>query len=196
MELAASTFALLAGGGAAAAGTAGTAALGASSIGGGLASAAAATTGAAAASSGVLSAVQSAVTVGSMVATALGGYAGYQSHKTQAAFAEIDAGNEQVAAAAQANKIQRELIKRIGDARVAYAGSGLDISSGSDIEASLRSQADYETSIAYGGGNMRAAGRRAQVGSLLTQSTGSLISAAGKIADRGLDTYLDVSRRR
>lgn len=189
-ELAASAFAALT----MAAPVAAETAIGAGSIGGAAASVAAPA--AAAASSGALTALQSTVTVASMVSAALGGVSGYTSHRDQALFQGLEAGNDKLAAAAEANRIQRELVKRIGDSRVAYAGAGLDTSSGVDIENSLRRQADFETSIATTGGDMRAAGRRAQQQATISQGYGSLISAVGKIGDRGLDLSLDVARRK
>lgn len=175
-ELALSAFSALT------AGTAGTAAATAGGI--------------AAASSGTLSALQTGMTVASMISTAIGGVAGYQSSQTQSRFSALEASGERIAADAEANRIRRELLKRIGDTRVAYAGAGLDISSGREIEAGLRSQADYETEMAMSGGEMRSAGRMAQSAAQRSQGWGSLVSAAGRIAERGFDSYLSIARRK
>lgn len=152
--------------------------------------------GLAAATSGTLSALQTGMTVASMISTAIGGVAGYQSHQNQARFTQLEASGERLAGQAEANRIQKDLLKKIGDNRVAFAGAGLDVSSGREIEQSLRDQAAFETSLSAGGAEARAAGRMAQSASQRSQGYGSLISAAGKMADRGLDTYLDISRRK
>ena len=192
-ELAASAFAAMAIGGAETA-IAGTAAAGAA--GAGLASPIVAAAPGMAAGSTALSAVQSGFSVMSAISTVLGGVAGYNSHNNQAAFADLEAENERLGAEAEALRIRREMVKRVGDARVAYAASGQDVSGAGEVVDSLYSQAAFETAMARSGGAMRAAGRGAQADSLRSQGTASLISAAGKTADRGLDTYLDVRKRR
>jgi hypothetical protein len=143
-----------------------------------------------------LSALQTGATVASVISTTLGGIAGYQSHMSQSRFAELEASGETIAAQAEANRIKRDLAKKIGDNRVSFAGAGLDISSGQEIDQSLRDQADFEIDISSTGGEARRAGRNAQAGSMRSQAAGSLISAAGRIADRGVDTYLDISKRK
>lgn len=168
-----------------AAGTAGTATTAAATAGG-----------LAAATSGTLSALQTGMTVASMISTVIGGVAGYQSRQSQARFAEVEASGERLAAEAEANRIQKDLMRKIGDSRVAFAGAGLDVSSGREIEQSLRDQAEFETDLSAAGADARAAGRRAQASSMRTQGYGSLIAAAGKAADRGVDTYLDIAKRK
>lgn len=171
MELAASAWMALTAGGTAAAGTA-------------------------AATSSGLSALQGALTIGSAVASIFSGVAGYQSHQNQAAFASLDAEQSRLAAEAEAIRIRRELVQRVGDTRVAFAGGGLDISSGAAIEDSLASQADFEIGNARDAGRMGRAGRLAQAASLESQGQAGLVSGIARAGERIADYGLDVKRRR
>lgn len=131
--------------------------------------------------SGELGSLQRVLSTGSMISAGLGGVFGYQSKMAQA-----DA--ETLSAQAEAIRIKRDLVQKIGSARVAFAGSGLDISSGGAIEQSLVTQGDYETGLAKQAGALRA-------GAIRTQGIASLISAAGTAArDYGDLSYSRVRR--
>lgn len=151
--------------------------------------------GAATAASGTLSALQTAATVTSMVSTLFAGVAGYTSHQNQARFAGINAESERLAAEAESLKIRREYVKRVGDSRVAFAAGGLDISSGGEIEGSLKDQADFETGMIAAGGRMGKASGLAQAESLRSRGYGSLIGAAGDMARYGLGQAIDLRKR-
>lgn len=150
---------------------------------------------AATAASGALSALQTAATVTSMVSTLVGGIAGYQSHQSQARFAGINAEAERLEAESKSLAIRRELVKRIGDSRVAFAGAGLDISSGAEIEGALRSDAEFQIGMAEAGGRVGAAAGEATAASYRARGMGSLIGAAGDMARYGLGQALDLRKR-
>lgn len=196
MELAATAFSSLFATGATTALTAAETAAAVGSAGAAAAPWAAGTTvTAAGGASGALSALQTAATVTSMVSTLFGGVAGYTSHQNQARFAEINAESDRLAAEAESLKIRREYVKRVGDSRVAFAAGGLDISSGGEIEGSLKDQADFETGMLAAGGRMGKASGMAQAESLRSRSYGSLIGAAGDMARYGLGQGLDLRKR-
>lgn len=190
MELAASAF--LAAAPAAAAG----AEIGAAgAMAGAVAAAPAAAATTAAAGSGVLSALQGGATIASMVSSLFAGVSGYQSHQSQSRFAEINAEQTRLAAEEDALRIKREMVQRIGANRVAFAASGLDISSGAAIEDGLRSQADFEIGLNDARARAGYAGGMAKAGSLSSQGTGSLVASAAKALGTGVDYALDLKRR-
>ena len=75
----------------------------------------------------------------------------------------MNASAAETEAAERSYRIRREMVQKVGAARVAFAGSGLDISSGDAIEAGYRSEADFETSLAKSAGKIGAASGRATV---------------------------------
>lgn len=161
----------------------------------GSAAAGTAAAGATAAGSGILSGLQGALTISSAIASVLGGVAAYRSHKDQAMFAELDADGARIAAEADALRIRRELVQRVGDTRVAFAGAGLDISSGGAIEDSLRDQADFEIGNAMDAGRRGRAGGMARAASLASQGQAGLVTGIGRAAERGVDYGLDLRKR-
>ena len=132
-------------------------------------------------SSVALGSLQKVLSTATMISAAVGGGMGYASNMAQA-----DAQGLQ--AQAEAIKIKRELVQKIGAARVAFAGSGLDVSGAAPIESSLVSQGDYEVGLSKNTANMRAAAYR-------QQAYGSLISAAGTAAKSYADLSFSTARR-
>lgn len=147
------------------------------------------------ATSGMLSALQGTASVGSMITSALGGGLGLMSGLQNASMARLNARSEELKSEAQAIEIQRDLVRKIGANRVAFAASGLDVSSSSAIEGSLRDQAQFQTDLARTSGDMAAASRRMQAGNAELQGYSSLIAAAGKLGRQGADYALDLSKR-
>lgn len=215
-ELAASAFAALSGAfatSATAAGTAGSigAAAGATAGAGAMAGlggagaalgagataagAAGTATGLAGAGSGFLSALQGVTTVGSMVSSLFAGGAGLMQGIRGARMADINARSEQLSSEAKAIEIQRDLVTKIGNNRVAYAAAGLDVSSGAAIEEGLQGQAKLQTAMADSGGDMAAVSQRMRGQNLALQGYSSLVAGAGKALATGTNYALDVSKR-
>jgi len=161
----------------------------------GAAATAAAASTAGAATAGTLGALQGVFSTAALISTALGGVSSYQSSQSRARFADLDATSERLSAEAETLRIKRDYLTKVGAARVAFAGSGLDISSGDAIEGSLKDQADYETSLAVAGGQSRAAQSLARGSAMRDQGTAGLISAAGKMAEIGADWSVSKYRR-
>ena len=158
MELVASLFAATA----AAAPAAGAAAAGAAGAAGSLASVAAG-------ASGALSILQGAATAGSALFSLASGFSQSQA--------------EDLAAKAEANRIKREELIKIGQLRVAFAGSGVDIDSGQplSLEQDLQSQADFEIRTARNTGKMR--------------SQSALLKGAGQAFGTATTGLIDIARR-
>lgn len=166
------------------------------SAGVGAASWAAGTTVAAAgATSGALGALSTVATVGSMISSIVGGYAGYRQSQDQAAIGQLNADAARLEASEQALRIRRELVQKVGQARVAFAASGTDISSGTAIEQGYRAEADFETSLARTGGTIKAAGAELQSNAYRTRGYGSLVEAAGRAFGAGTSQALSIARR-
>jgi hypothetical protein len=123
----------------------------------------------AAGTSGALSILQGAATAGSALFSLAGGISGSQA--------------EDLAAKAEANRIKREELIKIGQLRVAFAGSGVDIGSGQplSLEEDIRSQADFEI------GTARATGK--------TRSTNALLKGAGQAFGTVSNGLIDIARR-
>lgn len=139
--------------------------------------------------------LQGAVSAVSLISATLGGLASKQSSDARAQFADLDAHSERLNAQAEALRIKRDYLTKVGAARVAFAGSGLDISSGGAIEDSLKSQAEYEIGRTEAGGELRAAQSTARAGAYRQQGTAGLIQAAGKVAEIGSDWAISTRRR-
>lgn len=190
MELALSAFAAAGTAGAAAASTSAAAWAAGTTI-----TTAAGVTSSLAAGASALGTLSTVATVGSAVATIIGGALGYQQSQQQADVAEMNAMAAETEAAERSLRIRREMVQKVGAARVAFAGSGLDISSGQAIEAGYKSEADFETSLARSGGQIAAASGRATAASYRTRSYASLVDAAAKAGGSLANNNISIARR-
>ncbi len=91
---------------------------------------------------------------------------------------------EDLAARAEALKIQREELIKIGQLRVAFAGSGIDLSAGQPLalEQSIQQQSDFEQGIARSTGDLRSANARLRG---FGQAAGTASQGLISIARRG-----------
>lgn len=122
---------------------------------------------AAAGASSALSILQGVATAGSAIFSLASGFS--------------QANQEDLAATAEAQRIKREELIKIGQLRVAFAGSGVDISAGqpATLEGSILDQSEFETGLARSSGDMRAASARLKgVGQAFGTATNGLIDIA------------------
>ena len=122
---------------------------------------------AAASASSALSILQGVATAGSALFSLAAG--------------DSQAKQEDLAARTEAVRIKREELIKIGQLRVAFAGSGIDISSGQPaaLEESIRTQSAFEQELALSSGQMRSASARMKgVGQAFGTATGGLIDIA------------------
>lgn len=122
---------------------------------------------AAAGASSALSILQGVATAGSALFSLASGSA--------------QAKQEDLAARAEALRIKREELIKVGQLRVAFAGSGVDISSGQPaaLEQSRHDQAEFERGLALTSGEMRATSARMRgFGQAFGQAAGGLIDIA------------------
>lgn len=117
-----------------------------------------------------MSVLSGAATVGSVLmgfssaaAEESGGRAALAEAQTQAAVARLEGEQSVTESAARAVELQKDHLRKAAAARVAFAGSGLDISSGQlgAIEGSLERERDYGLSIEAG--NQATARSRAEL---------------------------------
>lgn len=159
--------------------------------------------------SGTWTAVQGLATIGSMVSLIMSGSASQADYNRQAGVmdtraawselsargleinaqqaelkarqSELEAQQYEMAAEADATEIKRDLARKIGAARVAFAGSGLDISGAGDIERGLDEQADYQLGQARTSGVLKAEGARMAAAASRIDAEAIRINAAGQI---------------
>jgi len=129
------------------------------------------------------------------VSTLLGGYMALRQGQDQAKFASLDAERSNIDAAERTLRIRRETVEKIGATRVAFAGSGLDISSAGAIEGGLEDQSDFEQDLARSAGRYGAARGRANAANIESQGVAGMISAGGRSFSQLADGYLSSARR-
>lgn len=161
-------------------------------------SASLASLGSAGATAASLSALQGVTTAGSALLSLASGAAGIFGAVQQSSMDDIRASQEGLAGQQQALDIKRNLLQRIGAARVGFAASGIDIAAGgqeSALEGDLTNEADYQTRIAQGNAALRQGA--AQVGSknALLQGVSTGIKTVGKIASNISDYRLSIAAR-
>lgn len=199
MELAATAFAAISAAAPEILATAGTAATTAAETGGWVttmtAGAGEAASGLAGAGSGMLSSLQGYASVGSNVAQLLSGGMSALGGVNSRRMADLNAHADELASEAKAIDIKRQLVKQIGDSRVAFAAGGMDIGSGAAIESGLRDQAQFQTDLARTSGEMGAISKRMAGANAETAGYAGLIASAAKAAKGFADYNLDLRKR-
>jgi hypothetical protein len=190
-ELAATAFAALASSGTAAAAST----TAASWLAGTTVTTAAGVTSSLAATSGTLGALSTGLTVASAASALIGGYMSYQQANFQADAAQLNADQARLESEEKALRIRREQVQKVGQARVAFAGSGLDISSGAAIEAGYGREAAFETGLARTSGEIGAGSAGMQAAALRSRGTASLVEGGVRAAGSYARDRITVGRR-
>jgi hypothetical protein len=149
-------------------------------------------------SSTTLSVLQGVATAGSILSAGVAGVTGYVEGQQNAAFARIEGNAERLASQEQSLRIRRDLVQKVGAARVAFAGSGLSIGSGSqaeDVEDDLRDQADFELGLEKANRTYRAASAQIKAQNAETQGFTSLVGGVGRGLMQFADYKLDLAKR-
>ena len=144
-----------------------------------------------------LGVLQGVTTAASMVSTLAGGLGAYSENKTMAQLSEAQATEARLAGEEKALRIRKEAAQKLGQMRVGFAGSGVDIGTGNELslEDSLQSQAKFETSIEQNNANMRATMARMRARQYAARGEGDLLSAAFKTAALGTNYGISIARR-
>ena len=151
--------------------------------------------GLASAGSTALSILQGAATAASVASTLVGGLGQAAEAETNAKLAQLQGNADVLASKQKALDIQRDLLVKTGAARVAFAGSGLDISSASAVEGDLKDQAAFNTSIEEE--NAQQAKLMAGIRARQYRNSGGLdlIGASLKAAGTGANYGIDIAKR-
>lgn len=147
------------------------------------------------AGSTALSVLSGVLTAGSMLSTIAGGAAAVSEAETNAALQGLQGTQEVLASEETALRIKRDLLKKVGETRVAFAGSGLTIGSGAEVERDLTNQADFETGIERTNATIRRAQAKARQKTYRDSATMSLVGAAGKILGQAGSYGVDLVKR-
>lgn len=154
-------------------------------------SAAAATT----AGASAWGALQGGLTIASAVSSLIGGYAGMRQSEATSKFQTLEAERAELEAQERSLRIRRETAEKIGATRVAFAGSGLDISGGGAIESGLEAQSSYAQDMLRLNAQYAKAGGMAAAANTRAQGTAGMIAAAGGSFGKLADYYVSVERR-
>lgn len=145
--------------------------------------------------SSTLGTLGTVATVASMSAALLGGVMGYRQAQDQAKVADLNAESARLSSEEQALRIRKEMVQKVGAARVAFAGSGLDISSSDNITAGYGREAGFEIGLARAGGDIQAAGQSMQAAQYRTRGYAALADAAAKATGAFVDNKISIARR-
>jgi hypothetical protein len=142
-----------------------------------------------------LSVLQGIATAGSILSTLAGGMAAFSEVQTNAALSRIQADQEILASEEAALRVKRDLVKKIGAARVAFAASGLDISSSLEVERDLERQAEFETAIERQNARIRRAQALARARQFQTSGGMEFFASGAKALTTGASFGIDIARR-
>jgi len=143
------------------------------------------------AGSSALGILQGVATAASVASTLVGGIGQNAEAQTNAQLAELQGNTDFVASQQKVLDIKRDLAQKIGEARVAFAGSGLDISSASSVEDDLENQAKFQTAIEQDNATLQK--QQAMLRAAQYRNSGALdlagasLKALGQAGSYGLD---------
>lgn len=184
-----------------AAATTATAATAAAGAGATLSTAAMTTAGATAAAtaattaSSVWGALQGAATTASIISSLVGGTMALGQGLMQSQLSEMEAGQIKLASEQRAIEIKKQTLKAIGATRVAFAGSGLDLSSADAIEQDLQGEAAYATGIERQNAVLRSIAAQRRGDAAEVRGYGELAGSVGRAATQAAGYGLDLARR-
>lgn len=150
-----------------------------------------------AAASGAWATLQGVMTGASAIASIGAGLAGLAEGSMQAGMLEADATSEGLVAQAKALEIRNRALKTMAEQRVAFAGSGVDIASGTPAALAEATGTDRDQLLAIERENaiIRQARTRLAAAAARTRGAMSLVGGIGDAAGAVGRYGLDVARR-
>lgn len=155
--------------------------------------------------SSLVAAAPSMSTVATVLQVAGAGVSAYstlQSGQAQARTAQInaelaalEAQREDLAGTQKEIEIKRETLKRIGQSRVAFGASGLDISSASSVEDAINDESSFAITIAKSNAERRAAAARAKSGLLMSQASNAISASRTQAFSDSAASLVKIMRR-
>ena len=128
-------------------------------------------------------------------AALLSGQAKASEATRQAEIADFNADQARLASEEKALRIRREAVQKVGAARVAFAGSGLDISSSAAMEDAYRNEAGFEQYLARTSGTIDAAGKTLTANAYRSRATASLVEGDAMAKSKIADGLISIARR-
>lgn len=151
--------------------------------------------GLATAGSSALTVLQGLATAGSLLSTVVGGVGAFAQAQSDAQMAKLQGTQDYITSQETAMRIRREMVQKTGDARVAFAGSGLDISSADAVTGSIADQANFETEIERTNAQRKLAEARMKARQYRTNALFDLAGTAAKAGGQFAQYKLSVANR-
>jgi hypothetical protein len=147
--------------------------------------------------SGTLTMLQGGMTTAEMLSRMASGVMGFSQSQANASLQELNAKAETLSGEEKAVRIKREMVQKLGSARVAFAASGVDIRDGTpeSIEGSIEQQARFETEMERSGAAVRAASARMRAAAYRERGLFDLVGGGIRAAQTKAGYGLDVARR-
>ncbi len=112
--------------------------------------------------SAALSGMQGLMTAGSVLSSVAGGISAYNTGQTAQKWANLDAQGEELKSRDAAVGIRKDMLRNLASQRVAFAGSGVDISYGTPetLYQDTINDGEYNIDMTMNNGAIAAAGKR------------------------------------
>jgi len=147
--------------------------------------------------SAALGTLQGGLTAAQMIASIGAGIAGNSEQRITARMLELDATSEGLASQAKAQEIRQRALRQIAEQRVAFAGSGVDISTGTPqaLAEATESERDSLLGLEHENAAIRAARARLQAAAARSRGTASLATGVVNAAGAGVRYGIDIAKR-
>jgi hypothetical protein len=144
-----------------------------------------------------MSMLQGGLSQGAMLSQVVSGVGQFAQSRQQAMLAEAQGNSEQIASEERALRIKREMVQKIGAARVSFAASGVDINSGTaaGVSDNIERQAQFETDIERSNAKQRAVMAGMRASAFRTSGDFGLLGSLIKAGGTGAGTALDIAKR-
>jgi hypothetical protein len=142
-----------------------------------------------------LTLLSAAASVGSVMTQLQAGQAQERQLTMQVGWDEIGAKQQILDSQTKAETIRTEYLRRNGQAMVAFAASGLDVSSGGAIFDNLKSEADHGVSATLRSGKMASLGYESDAAQHKAQAAGAVSGAQAQAFGTGVNTLISIAKR-
>ena len=141
--------------------------------------------------------MQGVATAGSVMTSLASAGVSYAEAGIADGFTDLDARSQQLAAQSAANDIKERMLRTLASQRVAYAASGVDISSGTPqaMAAAVEGRAQSDMIMARTNGDIRAAMARYRGGQQSARMRNRGSSAINRAGGTFINYALDLKRR-
>lgn len=142
-----------------------------------------------------LGVLQGKATAASMLNSYASGFAGLTQGVLGFQQSTLEARQVQLASEERGIAIQRDLARKVGDARVAFAASGLDISSAASVEKGLGEDAAFQTGIEKNNAVLKSLAAKNKGLGLLAKGAVDLSGGMAQAANTNTKYQIDLVKR-